>query len=76
MRPDQDGVADPQGVVRPAAQQRVTMTTTSEPITTGPRSPLSTAQWRTRDPAPIVTSPVTTAVGATQADGWISIRPG
>ena len=35
-------------------------------MTTGPRSPVTTAPARTRECAPIVTSPVTTAVGATQ----------
>ena len=44
------------------------MTTTCEPSTTGPRSPLSTAPCSTRESAPIVTSPVTTADGAIQAD--------
>ena len=47
------------------------ITSTSSPILTGPASPLSTAPCRTRLPAPTVTSPVTTAEEATQAEGSI-----
>ncbi len=47
------------------------ITTTSELIATGPRSPLSTAPCSTRHLGPMVTSPVTTGMGATQAVGSI-----
>ena len=43
-----------------------------EPIFTGAMSPRMTAPYQTLDSAPSVTSPMTAAVGAIQAEGWMS----
>ena len=52
------------------------ITTTSFPIVTGPRTPWRTARSSTLEPAPIVTCPLTIACGDTHASGCTStIRP-
>jgi len=47
------------------------MTTTSVPLRMGPRSALRTTPCRMRESGPMVTSPVSTAVEATDAEGSI-----